>query len=488
MPQSATKSTWRQRTLAVLGTAALVMSLAAAPAMAIDFTIDPTTSEAKAVPEDLGSCPTLTSEPRAVEAWFNTDDMEYRGYLDANDQSPWSYANKLAQIICGAKANSKIMIGMYFIRAIGTTARPESDAEIIWRAMDYVHSKRNVTIGMVLDGGSITPASAKSNIVKRLVDTGIAKIYWCYNGCFNTNKSSVFPYAINHEKFVTMSDTIWANDDTTTHPAVFSSSGQFARSQVRTYWQEATLIYDDVLLYRNFADRYANMKTCSGSRTSTDYINNCKGGKFVSTTNDGVTMKKQRGIWVDLMYRHYTDSGRGTTVSYSPQPVYDTSGEVINDYYSSQFDDVDCIVDSKIRVAMYRLTVTRAENFVKTMVSLKSRGCDVKVLLSQSGGATTISKKALSILKKGGASSMVKCTKIPIHTKMILITPSTSNAGRAMFGTANMTTSGLRYSEEHVITMDSRRADDSTSEDIRRAIGVYQAGWNELNQGSKACK
>jgi phosphatidylserine/phosphatidylglycerophosphate/cardiolipin synthase-like enzyme len=70
---------------------------------------------------------------------------------------------------------------------------------------------------------------------------------------------------------------------------------------------------------------------------------------------------------------------------------------------------------------------------------------------------------------------------------MILITPDTSSSGRALFGTANMTTSGLRYSEEHVITVDSRRADAATAADIERVIAVYQAGWNELNQGNRAC-
>lgn len=462
----------------MLGVATLLTAIVATPAGAISFTMDDNTGEAQAVPQDLSECPTLTSEPRAFEAWFNTDDMEYRGYLDAKNQSPWSYANRMAQIVCGAKKNSTIMIGMYFIRAIGTTERPESDSEIIWRAMEYVKKKRNVNIGFVMDGGSITPASAKSNIVKRLVSSKIAKIYWCYNGCFNTNKSSVYPYAINHEKFMTISDTLWAGDDKK-HPAVFSSSGQFARSQVRTYWQEASLIYGDQKLYDNFSARYQNMKICSGSTTGSA---DCKKGKFVTVGDVKPTLKKDRGIWIDTLYRHYTDSGRGTSVSFSPQP------KDVDDYYSAQFNDVDCLVDNKIRVAMYRLTITRATIMVKSLVSLKNRGCDVKILLSQQGGAQTVSKDVVKVLKKYNATTMVRCTKVPIHTKMILITPATSNAGRALFGTANMTTSGLRYSEEHVITMDTRRANNATAEDMRRAIGVYQAGWNELNQGNRACK
>lgn len=478
MPNTARKTSWLQRAIAAVGTLALVTGLSLSPASAISFTIDDTTEEAQAVPQDLSACPTLTSTPRAFEAWFNTDDMEYRGYLDANNQSPWSYANKMAQVICGAKQGSSIMIGMYFIRAIGTTARPESDAEIIWRAMDYVRSKRGVSIGFVMDGGSITPSSAKSNIYKRLVDSGIAKVYWCYNGCFNTNSKKVFPYAINHEKFLTISDTIWQNDGKT-HPVVFSSSGQFARSQVRTYWQEASLIYGDQKLYDYFVSRYKNMRVCTGSYSGGS---DCKAGSAWSGSGDVVpTLRKARGIWVDSLYRHGTDSGRGTFVSFSPQP------QGVDDYYTAQFNDVDCAVDSKIRVAMYRLTITRATIFVKALASLKNRGCDVKILLSQKGGAQTVSKDVVKVLKKYNATTMVRCTRIPIHTKMILITPSTSSAGRALFGTANMTTSGLRYSEEHVITVDSRRADAATSADIERVIAVYQAGWNELNQGNRAC-
>ena len=465
-----------QRMLAALGTLALVVGLSVTPASAISFTIDDTTNEAQSVPQDLSSCPTLTSPPRAFEAFFNTDDMEYRGYLDANGQSPWSYANKLAQIICGAKKNSTIMIGMYFIRAIGTAARPESDAEIVWRAMDYVHTQRGVKIGFVMDGGGITPSSAKSNIVKRLVKTGTASIYWCYVGCFNTNRGA-YHTAINHEKFVTISDTIW-EDDGQPHPAVFSSSGQYARSQIRTYWQESTLIYGDMKLYQNFAARYANMKICSGYKTGSAA---CKSGKFVTVGDVKPTLVKKRGIWVDSLYRHYTDSGRGTSVSFSPQPT------TVEDYYTTQFAGVDCAVDKKIRVAMYRLTITRAVIFVKALASLKNRGCDVRILLSQKGGAETVSKDVVKVLKKYKATSIVRCTRIPIHTKVILITPNTSNAGRALVGTANMTTSGLRYSEEHVITLDSRRADAATSEDIERVIGVYEAGWNELNQRNVAC-
>ncbi|MGC3953759.1 MAG: phospholipase D-like domain-containing protein [Propionicimonas sp.] len=481
----------------------LAFGAAAAPAAAADFTIDNQTQEAAQVGgigalsaggyKAVTSCPTFTSEPRTIEAWFNTDDMDYRGYMDPNNQRPWSFANKSAQVICGAGQGATIRIGMYFIRAIGTSDRPESDSQMVWNALWYVWKHRGVKVEMVLDGGGITSSAGKASIRKELAKSGgkdFVNIKWCYNGCFDTNTSKRFPWAINHEKFVAISKTNWgtkSNDPNVADggPAVYSSSGQFARSQVRTYWQEATLIYGDKELFNQFNGRFLMMKECSGSTRGNSA---CRSGsdlkKAAKAAGIGFTLKKKRGIWVDAQYRHYTDSGRGTTVSFSPQP------DTVTDYYTSQFGGVDCGVDNRIRVAMYRLTETRAAKFIEVIGKLKKKGCDVQVLLSQKGGAQTISKVVSKAIKKAGLAKQVRCTATPIHTKLILIGPADHNTGRVMMGTANMTTSGLRYSEEHVITLDSRRMTPGSkiAEDIRHAFGVYLAGWNELNQGSKACK
>lgn len=135
---------------------------------------------------------------------------------------------------------------------------------------------------------------------------------------------------------------------------------------------------------------------------------------------------------------------------------------------------------------MAQLTDSKATQMVGALVRLKSRGCDVKMLLTQQGGSTTISPKVVSLLKAGNISA--KCTAVAMHTKMILIGQTTNDSGRVLFGTANMSTSALRYSEEHVITIDSRRATPEFAESIRRVYGVYMAGWTELNKTSKTCK
>jgi hypothetical protein len=465
---------WASRALAALVALFVLASVSVTSARAIDFTIDERYGEAAAATKS--ECPTLTAPPRSVEAWFNTDDMDSRGYLDPKNQRSWSFANKIAQLVCGAKAKSKIEIGMYFIRAIGTSERPESDSEIVWKAMEYVHKKRGVSIGIVLDKGSITPNSLKNQIKKRL--KGVASLYWCSGGCFNTNTTlaDVNSVSINHEKFMAISDTIWAKDGKK-HPLVYSSSGQFARSQVRGYWQEATLLYGDSKLYKHFSDRYYNMKVCATSGSK------CRAGKFKSSVYAGGrdTLVNKRGIWVDSVYRHYTDAGRGTTVSFSPQ------SQTAAEFYLQQLGNVDCTVDNKIRIAMYRLTDSRSVQFVRQVVKLKKAGCDVRVLLSQTGGAQTISKDVVKLLRNAKLTDRVRCTALPTHTKLVLISPTSNSSGRIMFGTSNMTTAGLRYSDEHTITIDSRRASGQYSEDIKRVFGTYSAGWEALSQGSKKC-
>lgn len=501
--------------------------LVATPAVAADFSENP--NGTIAVPT-TGGCPTLTEAPRPFEVWFNVEDMEVRGFYDPMNHEPWDYVKKIAQIICGAAKGSEIKIGMFFIRAIGTLkqatlnaapddpgntgqmgSRPESDPEVIYDALQYVTKYRGVKVGIVLDGSGITPSSARRLIEQRLGSSGANltgfpgpaaggknsdgsrtwALEWCKNGCFNTNWTSTYKYSINHEKFVAISDTIWdrtgdantinARGASEAKPALISSSGNFARSQTRNYLQEVTVIYGDRELQRQFSGRYDGMVYCTNTgcaRAST------KGYGFPSVLRTNFALRgtptRDRGIWVDRLNPHATDSGRGTYVIFSPQT------STVTDPYIAAFNNVDCSVDKRIRIAMFKLTDAKAESMAKALSGLKRRGCDIKMLLTQQGGATTISKAVIKILK--GARIPVQCTATPMHTKVILIGPSTNNSGRIYAGTQNMSTSGLRYSEEHTLIIDSRRASAAYQDDIRRAYGVYMEGWYELSRTAKTCR
>jgi hypothetical protein len=416
------------------------------------------------------SCPT-TGTPGPFEAWFNIADLERRGFVDPKNHVPWEFSKKIAQVICGAAPGANIRIGMYFMRAIGTMTdtglgeRPESDPEVIYDALEWVKVHRGVRIGLVLDGGIITPKAARDQVTERL--RSIATLTYCGTGCFNTNAAQVFPFAINHEKFLTISDTTWRNAKVGPHPAILSMSGNFARSQLRNYHQEVTLIYDDLEMFRQFGLRYGGMRYCASTGCSSS-------AGFPA----GLRLTKQRGIWVDPIYRHYTDAGRGTSVSFSPQTPEAT------DFYVQQFNDVDCAVDHRIRIAMFKLTDSKAVTMVNALVRLRNRGCDVKMLLTYQGGSTTISPTVARLLSQ--AAIATRCTEVAMHTKLILIGPD-HNVGRVLTGTQNMSVSGLRYNEEHVVTLDPRRASAAYQEPLRRVYEQYRNGWYELSQKTRSC-
>lgn len=459
------RSRGHQRLVAALLIAALAIGLTVQPTWAISFdTSDGTVSYPEKANGAVTSCPTLSAPPRPYEVFLNTDDSEARGWWDPKNNEPWSFASRIAQLICGAKSGSEIRIGMYFIRAIGTVSRPESDPEVIFNALEWVHKNRKVSIELVLDDG-LHKGSTRDQVTERF--KGIANVRYCINGCFNVNKSSVYIYAINHEKYLTVSDTVWDDSDGP-HPLVLSTSGNFSRGQIRNYWQEASLIYDDFKLWREFDLRHDGMMACASPGCTNG------GGAILA-----LQLKKERSIWVDPFYRRYTDAGRGTSVSFSPQTPS------APDYYISQFDGIDCVVDKNVRIAMFKLTDSKALHMAESLARLKKNGCNVKMLLSQSYGALVLASSVKAVLNK--AKIPYHCSAIPMHTKMILIGPSTGNEGRVLVGTANMTTSGLRYSDEHVLTLDTRRASPSFQEPMRRAYGMYLAGYDELSQGAKSC-
>lgn len=429
------------------------------------------------------ACPTLTAVPEPASVFFNFDDMNRRGYVDPGNQDAWDYLTKVSQVICGAASGAEIKVGMFFIRALGTMTdtelgnRPESDPEVIYKAMAWVKANRGVKVSIILEDSDITGVTPHKMIMKRL--KGIADVYWCRNGCFNVNRSSKYPSAVNHEKFMTINKTIWAGDGQD-HPIVLSSSGNWARSQVRNFFQETTLVYDDVTLFELFDYRFDLMAACASDKNGTKIATCKKASDFPQSSYDKHQKLSLKGsIWVDPIYRYSTDSGRGTTVSFAPVPVG------TRDPYIQAFDGVDCQVDSQVRVAMYQLSLPKAKSMVDSLIRLKKRGCSVKIVLTTAAGSSYVDPKVVKLLKK--KSIWAKCAPLPLHTKLIMIGPEVGNAGRVMSGTANWSVAGLRYSEEHTLTFDSRTASDTYAPNIRQVYDQYLSFWYQVAKDSKSC-
>lgn len=484
-----------RRTTAVAVAVVATAGLLVAPATAIDWSRDGDNVRSQLdqnsqVPVLTGDCPTFSSPPPAYDVFFNMSDMDKRGFGDATDQRSWNFSRRIGQIICGADQGATIRIGMFFIRALGPMERYEYDPEEIWAALEKVASERNVKIELVLDGGGITSSLGKKQVTARLTKAPLnAKIYWCTNGCLETNKGTVLPNSINHEKFIAISDTMWGGS-AGTHPAVYSSSANISKGQTRNYMADGSLFYDDVQMHELFRKRFLGMRYCA-DKTKGNGADSVVSGKYCSlnglksasgqtSLDDG---RKHGGyypnVWVDTIYQHQTDNGRGTTVSFSPQP------QTARDYFTKMFDDVDCKVDGTVRVGMFRLSDSRAAQFARAAERLAKRGCDIQILLSPKGGMPTITKATASLLNK--AKIPFRCSSTPLHTKFVLVGSRRNNEGRVISGTANMSTSGLRYSDEHMVIVDSRRTSPQFKGEARAYFAKFMAGWTEMYQGSEKC-
>lgn len=463
----------------------LIFGLGATPATAVDFTTD---SDGKIVePTPNGSsCPTL-SNVRPVEVWYNLRDLDERGYSDPGNHDPWPFMVKSAQVICAAAPGATIRIGMYFIRALGTMSssglgsRPETDPEVIYDALDWVHKNRGVKINIVLEKRAM-PSASRSQVSKRL--GSIASIEYCSHGCFNTrNKPTkilkngleeTMDY-INHEKIIAINHTVWGPSDAnpgSDDSVVLSSSGNWARSQTRLFIQESVLVYGDQRYHQLMADRFDAMRYCAKS--------GCKTNKGF-TSEQKNWLKKKRLIWVDTISSgHPTSNGRGTRVAFAPAPTS------TRDYYQQALDKVDCGVQNRIRIAMFRLTDDAAKKLVTNMSSLKKQGCDIKIVLTSPVGNYAVTSVVKKMLKKSGI--WFKCSPVSLHTKLVLIGSTTGNEAKVMTSTAAMGVLSLTQSDEHTTTFDSTRATlPEYKEAIRHVYGDYMAGWTEIASKAKGC-
>jgi len=469
--------------IVVIGIAAVVAwSGVISPAQAVNFTGGADANITKPTAKG-GTCPTL-SNIRPIEVWYNLDDMDTRGYSDPGNHEAWPFMVKTAQVICGAAKNAEIRIGMYFIRALGTMtsagegSRPESDPEVVYNALEWVHKNRNVKITIVLEKRAM-PQATRELVSKRL--SGIASVSYCSHGCFNTrnsatkiSKTQTIDY-INHEKIVTISHTVWGKSDSNVgsdDSVVLSSSGNWARSQTRLFYQETVLVYGDSKYTTLMSNRFDAMLYCAktGCKKNTGF-----------PADQKQWLKKKRSIWVDpIQSGHPTASGRGTWVAFAPAPTS------TRDYYLQAFDKVDCAVQNKIRIAMFRLTDDASKKFAGRLAEMKKQGCDIKIVLTSPVGNYSVTSYVKKKLKKAGI--WFKCSPISLHTKLVLIGSKTGLDAKVITSTAAMGVLSLTQSDEHTTIFDSSRATlPGYAEAIRHAYGEYMTGWTEIAKQSKGC-
>lgn len=429
--------------------------------------------------------------PSQLGAWSNLPDMRKYSYWDPMGREPWGYALGMARLICGAANNSEVKIGMYFARAlIIEETRPENDADAIWDALEWVVKHRGVKASMILEGqnscvvaasgmscSSPMSGSTSSNVydVRQKVAERwkeIGTITYCINGCMNTKRFGTYFYGIEHEKFVSISNTIWPNSqpgtgpDASQHPLVISTSGNFARSQIRSYIQDAMFIYDDYKLFQQFDQRFDAMESCANNKCA---IPRNPGTKYQALH---LGLEGDRGVWASNIVRRPTDAGKGTEVIFSPQRTTDVNA------YISQLDGIDCKVDRNVRVAMFNMTDSLAKTMANRLSALRKAGCNVEVLLSLPGGGRGLSADVVKTLNS--AKVPYTCTARSMHTKLVLFGPD-HGPGSILEGTQNMSVSGQLYSDEHIISIKSSQVSKpGYLADVAEVYGQYLAIFNDL--------
>lgn len=427
------------------------------------------------------------AEPNPVDVYFNYKDIVQRGAGDKNDH-PWTWAATWAQLICGAAPNSTIDMSFFFVRSVHNSLIPETDAEIIYRALEWVKKYRNVTITMILEGQDAClneylsdcfppmPPAFATRFADRWVGPDpsnpiIGTIKNCIQGCVNRAPTGTYAYAINHEKFIAISNTIWSGK-----PLVLSSSSNISRGQFREYHEELSLVYGDVKLWQNFDYRAKIMKSCVTSNCShTSQTNPADGSKLLFSAPGS----KYGNVWYDPILHHPTDAGRGTTVAFSPQRYLENNEDDSN-IYLERLKNVACTVDPKVRIAMFKMTDHKASQFVAVLKQLKARGCDVKTLLTSEYGKTSTSPTVKKMFNDAGL--WLACSALPMHTKMVLIGPATGSTGRVMHGTQNMDIAGQYLSEEHTITYDARAASNTYRPALQQVYAKYSQAWIDMSK------
>lgn len=423
------------------------------------------------------------AEPKPYDVYFNS--REIRNKVSDPASTPWEWATTWAQLICGAAPNSRIDVSFFFIRAVHNSWIPESDSEVIFRALEWVNKHRNVDVTLILEGQNAClneylsdcfpplPDVFRTRIEERWIGPDrnnpiIGDVKYCYQGCFNRAPTGQYAYAINHEKFLAISNTIWDGK-----PLVLSSSGNWSRSQIREYHEELSVTYGDVKMWQEFDWRARAMKSCAADGDNCAYLKSGPNPQNLQMSTSG----RYPYIWYDAVLRRPTDAGRGTSVTFSPQIA--TSDE--SNIYLVQLRSANCRIHPQVRIAMFKMSEQKALEFVAVLKQLKGRGCDVKTMFTSEYGKTSTSPTVRKMFNDAGL--WVACSTVPMHTKMVLI-GNGSTDGSVMHGTQNMDVSGQYQSEEHTITYASRQASAAYRTAIGEVYAKYHAAWNEMSIGA----
>ena len=373
-------------------------------------------------------------------------------------------ATSLGRVFCSAAPRSKIRIAMYFV-----VTSDDGEVETVLRPLELVHRYRAVSVRFLLDS-KVYANGAHADTLARL--RRFATVDFCTAAC----RSEEATGGVMHQKFVTMSDTtLQAGVD----PVVVSSTANWSYTQLRTYWQSAQVMYANPALTREFDIRWESLRACGTAATGCAAWRPVYQGVALDPAVYGTVA--ERGVTVDpgLGERPGT-AGRGTAVSFSPTPA-------VADPLASALRRYSCTPEHRtVRLAVFSVSPLRRAA-ADALAGLRTRGCDVSVLLNDPG-ATVPTPAGIQMLKDRGLP--VACVS-RMHDKFVVLDAVFTATGAPQqvvwSGSQNLTYAALRYDDDALVRMTVQEGTGAYAGDVSAAHRAYGATWAAQSRTARAC-
>lgn len=342
--------------------------------------------ESAAVRVTVLACRASAAPDHSVAAWFSKVEPTARTS---------SMTRRLMGLFCAAANHSTISIAMYYIRR----DKRGADSYKILTALQRVHRFRGVHVRIILERRLYRRGSAMLPTLSYL--RSFANVVLCSTGC-----RGVRTLGVEHDKFVTVSDTRWSSRVT---PVTWTSSANWSEAQLQYHWQSSMVVYGDPAITKALRTRWDSMAACAqpgGCGTwNTKLVR-----RGLSPQRYGV--QKVDDVWQDVWQEEFPgSSGRGLGMSFTPHGVGDAVADALDRYTCDPVNQPDHVT---VRVAHSFISRGRSA-VVQALKRLQDAGCHVSVL-SQIPNKRTHINYVRSVL----GVDAVRCLPL-MHDKSIMV-------------------------------------------------------------------
>ena len=396
------------------------------------------------------SCTPMT-RPRGITPWGTDPTVDRTSSMTIH----------LSRLFCSVAPRSRVRVAMFLI----SSAR---EPGLVLRSLRAAHKYLGVKVEILVERRPIGVIPAKD--VAKLRQ--FASVYMCDLSCHSDFGVS----AVMHDKFVTISDMNWAGGK---DPALWSSSANWSKKQLRGYWQSGLLIYGNRQLTREFDARYEGMRGCA--------LHNRRCGSWAPSVNGArlpaaFAKVKVGPTWYDkgLTWRS-GDRGDGTRVLFSP-----TASRV--DPVLQQLDTYSCRPGHRtVRFSIYRMSVGRGTRIIKALQALRARGCDVRAIYNI-GGSKVIDTEAPHMLAAAGIPRTCVRNNHDKFAYFDVVDRATGKPRRILWtGSQNLVQGGLVRNDDTLLIHTAELATGHWAADIRQTSSWYLRRWSQVAKHPTSC-